>query len=197
MKIGIFGGTFNPPHQGHFAAAKQAALILGLDILFFTPANIPAFKGMISSGESRIEKLTVSAKQYLSSMTEAPNDGSTVQQLNTFPAFIAGSTKKADTIFAISDVDIKRGGITYSIDTVQDFAKLYPTAQLYFIAGADVLPDLDKWKYVDTLLEECRFVVVSRPGHKLEVPPKFAGRVTTLEINTPDVSSTQLRRATM
>src|SRR5205085_9528914 len=94
----------------------------------------------------------------------------------------------------ISDLELRRSGPSYTVDTLRDLrAGLAPGDELFFIAGADVLRDLDRWYKVDELLGLATFVAATRPGHALEVPPRFRDRVRALEIEAIPVSATEVR----
>ena len=85
---------------------------------------------------------------------------------------------------------------TYSIDTVADIAAQYPSAELYFIAGADILPQLHRWKSIAELLERVKFCVVSRPGYALTPNShlaKYADRFIYMDLDTPNISSSAMR----
>ncbi|MDR1862069.1 MAG: nicotinate-nucleotide adenylyltransferase [Candidatus Ancillula sp.] len=160
MKIGIFGGTFDPPHLGHLTVADELKSKLNLDAVFFVPANMHKFKASAVSPEERVAGL----EQFLE------DNGSEHQ---------------------VSRVDILRGGVTYSIDTAQDFRHQFPDAELFFIAGSDVLDDLPNWKDFALLTELVNFIVVNRPGFEVSDIPNG---VTLVEINSVDISSTKLRK---
>jgi len=137
QRIGILGGTFNPIHVGHLAMAQMAQEKVGLDKVFFIPAFIPPHK---------TSKNLAAAKDRLSMVRLA----------------IAGNPS-----FKVSDYEIKKGGRSFSIDTVKHFRKIYTgKAKLYFIIGGDSLATLKTWKQVDDLLKLVTFIVVSRPGYK-------------------------------
>jgi nicotinate-nucleotide adenylyltransferase len=132
MRLGIFGGTFNPIHNGHLIIAEQVREKFGLSRILFIPCNIPYHKVQCS----------ISASHRLAMVKLAVKDN---------PGFKA------------SDIEIKRGGLTYSIDAIRYFKKIYPTdTQFYFIIGADSLPELPLWREINTLFKLCRFVSVDR-----------------------------------
>lgn len=135
MRIGIFGGTFNPVHNGHLALAEEAISRLRLDKVVFVPAYIPVHKSRagVISADDRVRMIELAAE--------------------------------AGTGFEISRYEIDRKKKTYSIETVRHFRQAYPKAEeLFFLAGADSLSGIDSWKEADKLLKLCRFAVFSRPG---------------------------------
>lgn len=134
MKVCIFGGTFNPVHNGHLIMAQAALEKFGLDRVVFIPCHLPPHKGSeeVVSSEDR---------------------------LNMVRLAISGNSK-----FAVSDMEIKRGGRSYSIDTVKALRKKHGDGDLFFLIGADMLKDFDSWVDAAELLKLCSFIVVERPG---------------------------------
>jgi len=162
MKIAILGGTFNPPHIGHLIIGERAHSVLKLDRVFFIPANIPPIK----------EKFTEIGKHHRLKMT----------QLAT----------KDNPHFTVLDWELKRGGISYTIDTVNEIrAKLSPT-EIYLIMGWDQALIFDKWKDHDKLVELCKLIVFTRPGYEGTLPAilKDNGKMLPLYI---DISSSMIR----
>jgi nicotinate-nucleotide adenylyltransferase len=95
--------------------------------------------------------------------------------------------------FEISDVDTKRSGPTYTVDTLRELGEQFPEADLYFITGADAISQILTWKDVEKIWSLAKFVGVSRPGHALEVPKSPYGAVSLLEIPALAISSTDIR----
>lgn len=126
LKIGIFGGTFNPPHIGHLILAETAADALALDQVYWVPAADPPHKvGMPrASVEDRVKMVEFS---------------------------IAGNTR-----FELSRVDVDRPGPHYTIDTISIFKDNYPDAEFYFLMGSDSLRDLLTWHEPDLIVERCK-----------------------------------------
>lgn len=133
MKLGIFGGTFNPIHIGHLLLAETAVDTLGLDRVFFVPAADPPHK-------SGLPRASVAHRVQMIQMAIADN-----------------------ALFQLSRVDIDRPGPHYAADTVGIFGQQYPQAELYFLMGSDSLRDLLTWDRPVELVEQCQIVVMSRP----------------------------------
>jgi len=95
--------------------------------------------------------------------------------------------------FKVSRVDIDRDGATYTIDTLRDVKAMHPDADLFFITGADAIAQILTWRDVDQIWDLAKFVAVSRPGHRLSLPPHPAGAIETLEIPALAISSTDIR----
>lgn len=157
-RLGILGGTFDPVHAGHLAAASQVHFELGLDKILLVPANAQPLKpAPTASGSDRL------------AMCQAA---------------IAGDPRM-DT----SDVDLVRGGATYSVDTLADLRAANPGADFFFITGADSLATLPKWKDYETLITLATFVGVTRPGHsftQLDAPHVLVP-VPALAVSSTDI----------
>ncbi len=135
QKLGILGGTFNPVHYGHLAAAEEVRDRLKLDRVLFIPSFLPPHK-------------------------HEEDMPSAVQRLEMVRLAIAGNP-----YFKVSDLEVKRGGKSYTIDTVEALLTLHPGAELYFITGLDSFLDIQTWREWERLLMLCCFVVLSRPGY--------------------------------
>ncbi len=135
MKIGIFGGSFDPVHNGHVGIAKKALEELGLDRLAVVPAAVSPFK----------------ADEAGQALFDAPT------RLMLVRAAFNGIER-----VVVDDREILRGGTSYAIDTVRQYAGENPDAQLYFIIGEDSRDGLPRWKEYDTLKTLCRFVAYPR-----------------------------------
>jgi nicotinate-nucleotide adenylyltransferase len=142
MKIGILGGTFNPPHIGHLILAQEVKEKAGLDKVLFIPTNIPPHK----------ESYNVDAHH----------------RINMVKLAIAGNKD-----FAVSDIEIKRGGISYTIDTVRELKTIYPQAKFYLIAGSDLANAFPTWKYFDQLRRAITIIVVRRKEYPLKNKDQF------------------------
>ena len=135
QKLGILGGTFNPVHYGHLAAAEEIRDRLKLDRVLFIPSFIPPHKHEedVPPAVHRMEMVRLAVANN--------------------PAFEA------------SDIEIRRGGRSYTVDTIESLQNVYPDAELYFITGLDSFLEIQTWHNWERLLSECRFVVLSRPGY--------------------------------
>jgi nicotinate-nucleotide adenylyltransferase len=137
QRIGILGGTFNPIHIGHLAIAQMAQEKVKLDKVIFVPAFIPPHKTVTHLADAK-------------------------DRLGMVRLAITGNPG-----FAVSDYEIKKGGRSFSVDTVSHFRRIYAgKAKLYFIIGGDSLASLPTWKSIDQLLKWVTFIAVNRPGYK-------------------------------
>jgi len=134
-KLGILGGTFNPIHVGHLAAAEEVRERLDLARILFIPSFLPPHKD---------DEAIPPAAQRLAMVKIA----------------IAGNPQ-----FSLSDIEVQRGGKSYTVDTVTDLHRAYPGAEFFFITGLDSFLDIQTWKDWERLLGLCSFVVLSRQGH--------------------------------
>jgi nicotinate-nucleotide adenylyltransferase len=131
--IGLFGGSFDPVHLGHLLVAQAAREELSLTRLYFIPAAKSPFKPERAP-------------------TPAP------QRLRLLRLALA-----ARTWCEIDDQEIRRGGLSYTIDTVRDYSRRFPKAQLFYLIGADHAPQLPKWREARELARLVEFVVIPRP----------------------------------
>ena len=161
-RIGLFGGSFDPVHLGHLLVAQAAQEELELARLFFIPAAQSPFKPE-------------------SAPTPAP------ERLRLLRLALAGKTW-----CEIDEQEIQRGGVSYTIDTLRDYAVRFPQAQLFYLIGADHLAQLPKWRAAEELARLVEFVVIPRPGQlEAPVPAPFRGRwLTGFPLG---ISSSQIR----
>lgn len=165
-RIGVFGGTFDPPHLGHLVAAGEAAFRCALDEVVFVPTGDPWQKHHL--------KVTDAAARL--AMTR--------------------SAVGSDPLFRVSTCDIDREGATYAVDTVADVRAEYDEeVELYFIIGADSLENLHTWHRVEELCRAVRFIALNRPGHsRREVDTSFGAQVEFIDMPAVDLSSTECRQ---
>jgi len=139
MRIGLFGGSFNPIHNGHLALARGAKRQLNLDRVIFIPAYIPPHK----SPEELIDAQ---------------------DRLN-----IVSLAIEAEPGFEVSSYEIDKKGKSYSVDTVRHFkANCAQDTELFFLIGADSLEELNTWKDADEILKLSYFGVCARPGFSID-----------------------------
>jgi nicotinate-nucleotide adenylyltransferase len=162
MKIGLFGGSFDPVHLGHLLVAQAAIEELGLTRLFLIPAAQSPFKP--------------------ERQPSPPGE-----RLRLLRLALAG---RADC--EVDDQEVQRGGVSYTIDTVRNYARLFPEAELFWLIGADNVPALPKWREAGELARLAYFAAIPRPGQTaIPFPPPFRGQ--TLAGFPLGVSSSQIR----
>ena len=171
-RIGVFGGSFNPIHMGHLVIAEEARQEFQLSRVLFIPTGDTPGKKMRGG----------IMKQHRYDMVKLA---------------IAGNDK-----FFVSDIEIKREGPSYTVDTIRELKTMYPEGtEFYFIAGTDSIADLPTWKYNKELLTSCDFICTSRAGseERIKSSMKYFGELGEKKIHflrTPEleISSTALRR---
>lgn len=167
--IAILGGTFDPLHIGHLAIAEDARHALQAEQIIFIPAAQQPFK--------LHNQMTPAADRLaMTHLGIADN-----------PAF------------TVSDLEIRRGGVSYTVETIERLREEYPQHELFFIVGADAAASLPLWHQVDRLLSLCQIVVVERPGYTFDLEALIAelpaARSRLMRIAGPalDISASELR----
>ena len=164
-KLGIFGGTFNPPHIAHLLAAEGVRDQLKLNKILFVPAAVPPHKQ---------KENVIPAKHRLEMVKLAI---------------------RGNPFFELSDMELRRRGPSYTIDTVRELRHTNPHDDIFFIMGIDLLTDFDTWKEPDKILVECTLVAMNRPGFDLAVVDKeLLARIELVNVPSVDISSTNIRR---
>jgi nicotinate-nucleotide adenylyltransferase len=166
MKIGIFGGTFDPIHLGHLRAAENAREALGLGAVYFVPAHTPPHRpGPSSSANDRFAMVTLATAAH--------------------PSFVP------------SDVELRRSGPSYTVDTLLALREELPSHELLLILGSDAFGEIATWREPERIFKLCRLAVVHRPGE----PPRgdkaldiSAERVVWVEAAGLPISATDVRR---
>ncbi len=151
-RLGVLGGTFDPPHLGHLRAAEVVREALRLDQVLFVPAATPPHKvsPAVTDSEHRLAMLRAALV--------------------------------AEPRFAVSLLEIEREGPSYTVDTLAALAGEWPGAELLFVTGVDAFQEIPTWRHWETLIREYSFVVLERPGYLWEdardiVPRDFEGRI--------------------
>ena len=163
-RLGILGGTFDPIHSGHLILAEQIKEELKLQKVIFIPSANPPHK----------ENHPISsAKDRLQMVKLAIEDN---------PDFI------------ISDLELKREGKSYTIDTLSRLTKLYKGSEFFFLLGSDVVEELPTWKEPDKIFQKVKVVIALRPGFdRINPEDRFVKKSLLIPINGLNISSTQVR----
>ncbi|MCL2408536.1 MAG: nicotinate (nicotinamide) nucleotide adenylyltransferase [Oscillospiraceae bacterium] len=172
MRVGIFGGTFNPPHIGHVDSAKAAVRQLGLDTLIVVPSGIPPHKSL------PIDTPPADMRIHMSRLAFAELE----------PAII-------------SNIEAEKPGVSYSVDTVTAIKEEYPNASIFLLMGADMYLTLDSWKDSGILLKTATPAVFSRGSddhikiadYSLSIQKRFNVHTETVTNNVIEISSSRLR----
>jgi nicotinate-nucleotide adenylyltransferase len=162
LRIGLFGGTFDPPHVGHLVTAVNVRHALALDAVVLMVANSPWQKQgtrPITAAEDRL-------------------------------AMVEAAVADVDGLVA-GDAEIRRGGPSFTADTLANMVEGYPGADLFTIVGDDAAAGLTSWERHEEVVAQSQLVVVDRPGAPVELPPGFDW--LRVEVPRLEVSSTDLR----
>ena len=165
-RIGIFGGTFNPPHIGHLIVAEEVRENFALDRIVFIPSARPPHK------------------------THSP----VIDPIHRFQ-MIQLATRE-NPYFEVSNIEIRRPGTSYTIDTVKSFRNTYgPDGEIFFIMGGDSIFEIDTWKDREEIFKHCTIIVTSRPGfHLSRVEDPLKAKILLSEVSSIGISSTGIRQ---
>ncbi len=169
MRLGVVGGTFDPVHVGHLAMAEAAADCAALERVLLVVAARPPHRPTAASARDRLEMCRLAA---------------------------AGHPR-----LEVSDLELRRPGPSYTADTLAELTSGHPGDELYLVLGWDAARELRSWHRPQQVLRLARLVVVARPGYGSPEPAELAaagidpGRTSVCPARTPEVDSTELRRA--
>ncbi|MBI5475601.1 MAG: nicotinate-nucleotide adenylyltransferase [Ignavibacteriales bacterium] len=165
MNIGIFGGSFNPPHMGHLIVAESVRDQLRLDKILFIPA------------------------------AQSPNKPDTSLAVAKHRLEMTELAVKGCTGFEVSNIEIERKGLSYTVDTVQALAALYPNSDLSLIIGSDNLIEFEAWKSPDEIVLKANLIVMSRPGFSPNMSKsKYLRSAKIVNVPQVGISGTDIRR---
>lgn len=164
MRVGVFGGSFNPPHVGHLAVAEAAAEAARLDRVLWMPAATPPHK------------------------RDDPSLASADDRLAMVRLATAGNDR-----FEVSDAEVAREGVSFTVDTLRALAAEHPGDAWHLILGGDSLAAFPSWREPEAIVALARLLVYARPGAPLDVPPALAPHVDLIDGPMLDLSSTALR----
>jgi nicotinate-nucleotide adenylyltransferase len=155
MRIGMLGGSFDPPHAGHLLIAVDAFEALALDKLYFIPASVQPLK---------VGQAGASARDRVEMVRRLVGD---------------------DTRFGVDTIEADRPGISFSVDTVAAYAERYPDAERFFLIGADVMQTFDAWREPDRIMQLAQIVFVRRGDepHAVELRGRKVRQLTTRRID--------------
>ncbi|MBM3859430.1 MAG: nicotinate (nicotinamide) nucleotide adenylyltransferase [Verrucomicrobia bacterium] len=162
-RIGLLGGTFNPIHIGHLLVAQDVMEALRLDCVKFIPAAIPPHK-----------------------LLDRNITGS--ERLQMVRLAIRGCPS-----FEADDIEVRRGGPSYSVETVAELKRRHPDAEFFFIIGADSLDELPRWREARRLAMLCTFAVVARPGFAPKTPRGLGLQCHFVQGHPCDIASREVR----
>ena len=170
VRIGVFGGTFDPIHMGHLIVAEDARAALELDKVLFIPAGQPWFKSyrQITEARHRLAMVQLAVKD--------------------------------NSLFDVSDIEVERSGPSYTVDTLQELHELYSDAELIVILGLDALREIDRWHQPSRVFQMASVAGMARPGATLDPSvlhaaiPGASSRMRLLDSALIDISGTDIRK---
>jgi nicotinate-nucleotide adenylyltransferase len=168
-RVGVFGGTFDPVHNGHIIIAREMARALDLDRVLFVLAARPPHKSVQSVTEN-------------------------IHRLEMLRRALEGETR-----FEVSDIELRRAGKSYTADTLEELASEMAPASLVFLMGEDSLRDLPNWHEPDRIVRFAEIGVAARPGINVDVGsvyqriPNATGRIHLVETSEVPISSQEIR----
>lgn len=164
MRIGVFGGTFDPPHVGHLIFAADARDALNLDRLIFVPASAQPLKvsnPAVASAQDRLEMVRLAAAD--------------------------------DANYQVDDTEVNREGLSYTVDTLEHLAGRYVGAELFFLMGQDALAGFGQWRKPERILELATLALMMRSGAGDVANWRKAERLMLVSTRRVDVSSSEIR----
>jgi nicotinate-nucleotide adenylyltransferase len=164
VRVGVFGGTFDPPHVGHLLMASDAREALKLDRLIFVPAGAQPFKvdkPPVASGQDRLEMVRLAIAD--------------------------------DANYTVDEAEINRKGLSFTVDTLEHLSGKNPVAQLFLLLGEDTLAGFDQWRNPARIRELATLATVRRVGREGPLVETVAPGVLTVSTRRVDVSSTEIR----
>lgn len=162
-RIGILGGSFNPVHFGHLAIAVAAKEQVDLDLVLFIPARIPPHKNSQNLIDPKL-------RYEMTQLAIADNED-----------------------FNISNIEIAKETVSYSVETLNSIKETYPQGELFFIIGSDSVGELKTWRMIDEIFKLCRFIVARRPDFENFEEFALPSSAIILDGLYPDISSTHIR----
>ncbi len=170
-RIGIMGGTFDPIHYGHLVIANEVLFKFDLQKIIFVPTGNPPHKRSAALADAYHRYMMV----QFATMTNPS--------------------------FDVSNVEVEKDGISYTVDTIRELKNKYIDTKLYFITGTDAVLDLPNWKDPEEILNLCTFISVNRPGYvtdtlddKLDkLMKKYKGEILSIRAPQLKISSTDIR----
>lgn len=171
LRLALFGGTFNPIHNGHIHLALEWHQQIGFDKILLIPTNLPPHKEAhdLASNEDRLAMCRLVAKRH--------------------------------PIFEVSDLECRTGGVSYTVDTVEAMHRLYPDAVLYWLVGSDMLLTFDQWYRYRDILRGATLLAGARTAGEYESLSckadqlcRDGGEILVRDIPPIDLSSTEIRR---
>ncbi len=165
MNIGIFGGSFNPPHTGHLLVAEHAREQLNLAKVLFVPAATSPHKQGVDIVEAH-------------------------HRLEMLECAVSGNRH-----FEVSDIEVQRGGVSFTVETLEELSKKYVDDKLVFLIGADNLLEFHTWREPERILDLVEVVALTRPGFRVDaLESRYRKRITLCNVPEIGLESRQIRK---
>ncbi|UCF21389.1 MAG: nicotinate (nicotinamide) nucleotide adenylyltransferase [Gemmatimonadota bacterium] len=163
IRLGIFGGTFDPPHVGHLIVADDAAAALGLDRVLFVPTGEHPLKGsrVRTAAEVRLEMVRAATADH--------------------------------ELFEVDGRELRRSGPSYTIETIEELAGENPGVELFLLIGSDILGEFDRWHRVDAIAKRARIAVLTRAEAEFSAPVAVKVELLRVEVTSIEISSSEVR----
>lgn len=166
MNIGIFGGTFNPPHLGHLIVAEHVRETAGVDKIIFVPSFISPHKqaGEEKDAPARLEMVRLALKD--------------------------------NPQFEVSDIELQRKGTSFTFETVETIHANHPNDSLFFLIGMDNFIDFHSWKFPERIVQHAKLIVMNRPSYRrASTPLPFTESAIFVDVPNIEISSSEIRAA--
>lgn len=164
MRIGVFGGTFDPPHHGHLIVAADVCEALGLDRVVLVPSAVP------------------------------PHKRDTVQAPAGTRLEMVQAAVRGDPRLEVDDLELRRPGPSYTVDTLRALRDRYPGAELFFVVGADNVGELGSWREPEEIVRLARIVAVARGCESVGVNADAPFPLLSVPVTRVEISATDVRR---
>ncbi|MDE2796134.1 MAG: nicotinate-nucleotide adenylyltransferase [Gemmatimonadota bacterium] len=163
-RVGVFGGTFDPPHRGHSIVAEEVMEALALDRLLWVPAAVPPHKRGRAVTPAEVRRRMVAA-----AVTNHPG-------------------------FELCDLELARDGVSYTVDTLRELRSANPGWSLFLVLGADLLAGFDSWRDPGAIRRMARLVAISRGATAIPSGSDLFAGVRRVQVTPVDISSSEIRR---
>jgi nicotinate-nucleotide adenylyltransferase len=163
MNIGIFGGTFNPPHTGHMIVAEHVRQELGMERILFVPTAVPPHK----------QELDIAEAQHRLAMVRCAIQG--------------------NSNFEVSETEIERGGVSFTVDTLMEFKRRSPHDAFFLLLGTDNVLEFHTWKDPEKIIELATIVALTRPGFDIERESVTKKKMIVCEVPEIEIASSTIR----
>ncbi|HSD98119.1 MAG TPA: nicotinate-nucleotide adenylyltransferase [Patescibacteria group bacterium] len=197
MRIGVFGGRFDPIHNGHLAVAKEVLKMGKADEVWLSIENQHQWRPIIAAANDRKKMAELAIDSITDVILSNAKDiySSAMSQNDKNKIAVSPEAPRNDiqNNFKVDMTPVELGGTTETIQVVRQLRKKYPEHEFIFIVGSDQLPTFHKWSHWEDLKKEVQFLIVTRKGSPLDNIPKNASVITDPTYEPLDDSATRIR----